>query len=208
MLGDEVTDYRRSYFRRASSADEDEPASEGFSTFIKIPDDWRRKQEETTLPREALSFGPMVLLGGLGLTVLILFFKNLRSEAARAIPWKRLSLWAGWALVAFYIIFAFGDRFPTFLNAYNTAIPYKTTLGVLGIIALLGGPFSFGFLVLLFGVGWYYAKLAFGEERLTTWAGMPGVYYRDALWIGLGGSAGLLGQPDTRASSGTQADPS
>lgn len=193
VLGDEVTDYRRSYFRRSSSADEDEPASEGFSTFIKIPDDWRRKQEVTTLPREALTFGPMVLLGGLSLTVLILFFKNLRSEAARSIPWKRLSLWAAWALVAFYIVFAFGDRVPDFLNAYNTAIPYKTTLGVLGIIALLGGPFSFGFLVFLFGVGWYYAKLAFGEERLTAWAGMPGVYYRDALGIALGGSAGLLG---------------
>ncbi len=193
VLGDEVTDYRRSYFRRSGSADEDEPASEGFSTFIKIPDDWRRKQEETTLPRETLTFGPIVLLGGLGLTVLILFFKNLRSDAARAIPWKRLSLWAAWALVSFYVVFALGDRIPNFMNAYNTAIPYKTTLGVLGITALLGGPFSFGFLVLLFGVGWYYAKVAFGEERLIGWAGMAGSYYRDALWIGLGGSAGLLG---------------
>ncbi len=193
VLGDEVTDYRRSYFRRSGSADEDEPASEGFSTFIKIPDDWRRKQEETTLPREALTFGPIVLLGGLGLTALILFFKNLRSQAARAIPWKRLALWAVWGLAAFYVVFALGDRIPNFMNAYNTAIPYKTTLGVLGIIALLGGPISFGFLVLLFGMGWYYSTVAFGEERLTGWMAMPGEYYRDALWIGLGGSAGLLG---------------
>lgn len=193
VLGDEVTDYRRSYFRRSGSADEDEPASEGFSTFIKIPDDWRRKQEETTLPREALTFGPIVLLVGLGLAVLIIFFKNLRSEPARSVPWRRLSLWAVWALVAFYVVFALGDRIPNFMNAYNTAIPYKTTLGVLAIIALLGGPFSFGLLVLLFGVAWYYAKLAFGEERLAGWTGMPGAYYRDALWVGLGGSAGLLG---------------
>ena len=193
VLGDEVADYRRSYFRRSGSADEDEPASEGFSTFIKIPDDWRRKQEEATLPRETLAFGPVVLLGGLGLTALIIFLKNLRSEAARAIPWKRLSLWAVWAVVSFYAVFAFGDRIPNFLNAYNTAIPYKTMLGVLGITALLGGPFSFGLLVLLLGVGCYYARLAFGEERLTGWAGMPAAYYRDALWIGLGGGAGLLG---------------
>jgi len=193
VLGDEVTDYRRAYFRRSGSADEDEPASEGFSAFIKIPDDWRRKQEETTLPREALAFGPIVLLGGLGLTVLIIFFKNLRSELARAIPWKRLSLWAVWGLAAFYAVFALGDRIPNFLNVYNTAVPYKTTLGVLGIFALLGGPFAFGVLVLLFGVAWYYANLAFGGERLPRWAGMPEKYYRDALWIGLGGSAGLLG---------------
>ena len=190
LLGDEVTDYRRSYFQRSG---EDEPVSEGFSTYIKIPDDWRRKQEEATLPRETLAIGPMVLLGGLGLTVLIIFFKNLRSDAARAIPWKRLSLWAVWAVVSFYVVFAFGDRIPNSLNAYNTAIPYKTMLGVLGITALLGGPFSFGLLVLLFGVGCYYARVAFREERLTSWAGMPGTYYRDALWIGLGGSAGLLG---------------
>ena len=193
VLGDEVTDYRRSYFRRSGSADEDEPPSEGFSTFIKIPDDWRRKQQETTLPREALTFGPVVLLGGLGLTALIVFLTKLRSEAARAIPWRRLALWGVWGLAAFYVVFALGDRVANFMNAYNTAIPYKTTLGVLGIVALLGGPFSFGFLVLLFAVGWYYATAAFGEERLTGWTGMPGAYYRDALWIGLGGSAGLLG---------------
>ncbi|HEY6944200.1 MAG TPA: lysostaphin resistance A-like protein [Candidatus Acidoferrum sp.] len=193
VLGDEVTDYRRAYFRRSGSADEDEPVSEGFSKFIKIPDDWRRKQEETTLPREAVTFGPIVLLGGLGLTALIVFLKNLRSEAARAIPWRRLSLWAAWGLVAFYVVFALGDRIPNFMNAYNTAIPYKTTLGILGVFALLGGPFSFGVLVLLLGVAWYYAKLAFGEDSLPGWAGMPGKYYRDALCIGLGGSAGLLG---------------
>jgi hypothetical protein len=48
-------------------------------------------------------------------------------------------------------------------------------------------------LVALFGGAWYYAKLAFGEERIPGWLGMPAAYYRDALWIALGGSAGLLG---------------
>jgi membrane protease YdiL (CAAX protease family) len=194
LLGNEVTDYRRLYFRRSGSADEDEPPSEGFSAFIKIPDDWRRKQEEATLPREILTLGiPIVFLVGLGLTALIIFLKNLRSEAARAVPWKRLSFWAAWGLVSFYVLIALGDHIPKAMNAYNTAIPFKTMLGVESIIALLGGPFSFGFLVLLFGVAWYYAKFAFGEEHLPGWAGMPGGYYRDAFWIGLGGSAGLLG---------------
>jgi len=194
VLGDEVTDYRRSYFRRSGSADENEPASEGFSTFIKIPDDWRRKQEETTLPRELLTFGaPIMLLGGMGLTALILFLKNLRSEAAHAVPWRRLSLWATWGVISFYLVFVLGNRIPSLMNSYNTAVPFKTTLGIVGISALLGGPVSFGFLVFLFGVAWYYARVAFGEERLPGWAGMPGEYYRDALWIGLGGSTVLLG---------------
>jgi hypothetical protein len=91
------------------------------------------------------------------------------------------------------LVFALGNRIPIALNTYNTAIPFKTMVGLIGIGALLGGPFNFGFLVLLFGVAWYYARLAFGEERFPSWAGMPAAYYRDALWIGLGGSAGLLG---------------
>ncbi|OLB36393.1 MAG: hypothetical protein AUH11_11145 [Acidobacteria bacterium 13_2_20CM_57_17] len=193
VLGDEVTDYRRAYFRRSGSADEDEPASEGFSTFIKIPDDWRRKQEETTLPRDAITFGPIVLLVGLGLTAFILFLKNLRSEAARAVPWRRLSLWAAWGFVSFYVVLGLGNSIPRAMNTYNTAIPFRTAIGLGSIGALLGGPFSFGVLVLLFGAAWYYAKLAFAEENLPGWAGMPGHYYRDALWIGLGGSGGLLG---------------
>ena len=173
VLGDEVTDYR---------------------TYIKIPDDWRRKQEELTLPRTVLNYGlPILLLGGLGITALILFLKNLRSDEARSIPWKRLSLWASWGLVGYVLVFALGNRIATFLNAYNTAIPLKTTLGIVGISALLGGPFNFGFLLILFGISWYYAKRAFGEEHIPGWAGMPTAYYRDALWIGLGGAGAVLG---------------
>jgi hypothetical protein len=173
VLGDEVTNYR---------------------TYIKIPDDWRRKQEEITLPRMLLNYAlPILFLGGLGIAALVLFLKNLRSEAARSIPWKRLSLWAFWGLAGYVLVFALGNRIPNFLNAYNTAIPLKTMLGVVAITALLGGPFNFGFLLLLFGISWYYAKCAFGEEHIPGWTGMPAAYYRDALWIGLGGFALVLG---------------
>jgi hypothetical protein len=98
-----------------------------------------------------------------------------------------------WGLAAFLLVFALGNRIPSALNAYNTAIPLKTWLGIIGIGALLGGPFNFGFLLLVFGIAWYYAMRAFGEEQLPGWTGMPAAYYRDALWIGLGGAAALLG---------------
>src|SRR4029077_15737206 len=124
-------------------------------------------------------------------TALILFLKNLRSEEARSIPWKRLSLWASWGVVAYVLVFALGNGIPNFLNAYNTAIPLKTTLGIAAIGALLGGLFNFGFLLILFGISWYYAKRAFGAEPIPGWAGMPAAYYRDALWIGLGGAAAM-----------------
>ena len=49
-----------------------------------------------------------------------------------------------------------------------------------------------GGIVLIFGVAWDLPR-AFGEERIPRWFGMTGNYYRDAFWIGLGGSALLLG---------------
>jgi membrane protease YdiL (CAAX protease family) len=195
VLGEEVADYRGSYYLKSESREEQEKKEgSAFGIFIKIPDDWRRKQEESTLPRILLNYGiPILFFGGLGITALILFLKNLKSEAARSVPWKRLSRWALWSLGAFLLAFALGNRIPSALNAYNTAIPLKTWLGIIGISALLGGPFNFGFLLVVFGTAWYYAKRAFGDEQLPNWMGMPAAYYRDAFWIGLGGAAALLG---------------
>ena len=195
VQGDEVTDYRGAYYPKPEAREEAEQKSgEGFWRFIKIPEDWRRKKEETTLPRVVFDYGiPIFFFAGGGIAILILFLTNLWSEAARAIPWKRLSRWAIWALVSFLLVFALGDRIAMALNAYNTAIPLKTTFGVIGISAILGGPFNFGWMALIFGAAWYYAKRAFGDEQLPGWLGMPGAYYRDALWIGLGGTGALMG---------------
>jgi hypothetical protein len=190
VLGDEVTDYRQSYYPEAR----DEPEDAAFGEYIKIPDEWRWKHKESTLVRTIFAYIlPILLLAGGAITMLILFLKNLRTEEARAIPWKRLSLWALWGLAAYYVTFALGDRIAAVLNAYNTAIPLKTTLGLVGIGAVLGGPFSFALIAVVFGVAWYYAKRAFGEENIPGWKGMPAAYYRDALFIGIGGAAGLLG---------------
>jgi hypothetical protein len=173
VLGDEVANYR---------------------TYIKVPDDWRRKQGELTLPRVVVDYAvPVLLYLGLGLAALILFLKNLRSEAVRSIPWKRLGFWSTWGLLAYVLVFFLGNGIPTFLNLYNTAIPYKTMLGGLGVGFILGAAFYFSALAVLFGTAWYYASRAFGEDRIPHWTSMPPAYYRDALWIGLGGGAALLG---------------
>jgi len=173
VLGDEVTNYR---------------------TYVKIPGEWRRKQEELSLFRVSFGFViPILFAAGLGLTALIIFLMNLKSEAARAIPWKRISLWASWGLLGYLVIFVLGNRIQNFLNAYNTAIPLKVMFGGIAIGALLGAPLYFGGIGVLFGMAWYYAGRAFGADRMPGWFGMPASYYRDALWIGLGGSAGLIG---------------
>jgi membrane protease YdiL (CAAX protease family) len=173
ILGDEIANYR---------------------TYIKISDDWRRKQEERTLPRMLVDYAvPLLFYLGLGIAALVFFLKNLRSEAVRSIPWKRLGIWSSWGLLAYVLVFFLGNRIPSFLSLYNTAIPYKTLLGGLGVGFILGGALYFSALALLLGTAWYYASRAFGEERIPNWSGMQPSYYRDAIWIGLGGGAALLG---------------
>jgi hypothetical protein len=173
VLGDEVSDYR---------------------TYIKIPDDWRRRQSELTLPRVLISMVlPILVLAGFVVVALIVFLKNLRSDDAHSIPWRRLAVWGLWGLAAYVIIFAFGNRIASFMNAYQTAIPLKTMIVGIGIGAVLGAAVYFSGIVLLFGMAWYFARRAFGEERLPGWTGMPPLYYRDALLIGVGGTAALIG---------------
>jgi len=98
-----------------------------------------------------------------------------------------------WALVAYLLLFALGNRIPNLLNIYNTAVPLKTWFGIMGISALFGVCLNFGGITLLFGTTWYFAKRAFADDQIPSWTGMPAAYYRDAFWIGLGGAAGLLG---------------
>ena len=195
VLGDEVVDYRGSYYSKPEEREELEE-KEGGTTwmFIKIPDEWRRKQEEQTLSRTLYSFAvPILLFGSLGITAIVLFFKNLRSENMRAIPWRPLVFWSLWGLVAYGLVVGLGNRIQFFLNSYQTAIPFKTMLGGIVIGLLLGAVFYAGGLAMLFGVGAYFSNRAFGEERLPVGARMPGIYYRDALWIGVCGTAGIVG---------------
>jgi len=165
----------------------------GYRTFIQIPEEWRRKQGEETLSRTLYKIGMIVFYVALGFTPLVIFLKNLRSPAAASIPWRQMALWSVWALAGFIAIFSLGNRIPTFLAQYDTAIPLKFLLGGLGIGVIFGAGFYFGGLMLLFGLAWYFCARAFGEERLPSWTGMPREYYRDALGIAAGGSAALLG---------------
>ena len=138
ILGDEVSNYR---------------------AYIKIPDDWRRRQEELTLPRVILSMVlPVLVFGGVIITALIVFLKNLRSEDAHAIPWRRIAMWGLWGLAGYVITFALGDSLAAFLNTYKTAVPFKSMLAGIGIGALLGVVLVFAGIVLLFGLAWFFAQ--------------------------------------------------
>jgi len=172
VLGDEVTNYR---------------------TYIKIPDEWSRKREEQTLSRTLHLVGRYSFFAALGLIALILFLVKLRSPAAASIPWRRFARWAPWGAACFLAVFALGNRLPMFLASYDTAIPLKFMFGGIAIGVLFGAGFYFAVLLLLFGLTWFYGAPAFGEDRLPAWKGMPAAYYRDALLIGIGGTAALAG---------------
>jgi membrane protease YdiL (CAAX protease family) len=173
VLGSEVSNYR---------------------TFIKIPEEWRRTHEERTLLRIIISIViPFLFYAALGLTALIVFLKNLRTELARSIPWRRIAVWSMWALAGCLAVLALGNIVPGAMNVHNTGNPLKLTYAGLAIIVLFGVPFYVGVIALLFGLAWYFGSRAFGDERLPSWMGMSPAYYRDALWIGVGGSTGLVG---------------
>jgi hypothetical protein len=110
-----------------------------------------------------------------------------------AVPWKRLTKWGAAALAAYALNVYCGDRIQYFLNTYSTAIPFKTVIGTLVIGIVLGAVFNAGGIILLAGFGAYFSNRAFGAERLPVGGRMPALYYRDALFLGLGGSAGYLG---------------
>ncbi|HKN76751.1 MAG TPA: CPBP family intramembrane glutamic endopeptidase [Candidatus Acidoferrum sp.] len=195
VLGDEVCEYRGTYYSKPEAREELEAREGGTGwMFIKIPDEWRRKQDEQTLFRTIYGFSvPILLFAGIGITALILFFKNLGSEAMRAVPWRRLSLWAIGGVVAHILIVGFGNAFQYFLNSYQTAIPFKTMMGGLAVGLLVLAFLYVGGLAALFGFASYFSNRAFGSERLPVGSRMPAVYYRDALWIGVCGTTGFLG---------------
>lgn len=169
----------------------DEPAN--YRTYIKVPEEFARKQDAGTLPRTLFLIGRLVLEIGLGLAVLVLYFKTSRTPPFVNVPWRRMVLWGGIGFAAFALNLFFGDNFARDLAMYPTAYPLKIYYAGLAVRYVLFGALVFGSLVLLFGFAWYFAVRAFGEDRVPTWLGMPSDYYRDAFWIGIGGAALLVG---------------
>jgi len=127
------------------------------------------------------------------LAVLVFYFKSFRSLPAVNVPWRRILLWGAAGFAALALSLLFGNNFVTDLSSYPTAYPLKIYYAALAVRYVLFAALVFAGLVLLFGLAWYFSVRAFGEERVPTWLGMPGNYYRDAFCIGLGGATFLIG---------------
>jgi Type II CAAX prenyl endopeptidase Rce1-like len=169
----------------------DEPAN--FRTYIKIPEEFGRKQGEQTVGRILVGAGQIGVLLGLLISVVVFFFKRFRRQPAITVPWRRLFGLGLAGLVGFLVSFSFGRGIPTLLAQYSTTMPLRLFFGTAAVGIFLLGALLFGAITLLLGLAWSFAVRAFGVEPLPTLFGMPADYYRDAFWIGVGGSALLIG---------------
>ncbi len=169
----------------------DEPAD--YQTFIKIPEEFARKQNEEGVGRILVGAGQVAVVLGLVVSLLVYFFKRLRVQPAVRVPWRRLFGWGAVGLAAYLVSFVWGNRIPLLMANYSTTMPLRLYFGTVAVFILLSGAFLLGAIMLLFGFAWSFAARAFGEAQLPSWFGMPRDYYRDAFWIGLGGSAVLIG---------------
>jgi len=169
----------------------DEPVN--FRTYIKIPDEFVQKQEELSLPRVLFFILEIVAVATAGILVLVLYFVRTRKEPGPTVPWRRLILWGSAGVAAYVFQFLLGKGVPSTLIEYSTAFPWKLFVSGIVVRQFMAVAFLEGLLVLLFGLAWHYAARAFGEESIPSWFGMQPEYYRDAFWIGVGGSAALIG---------------
>jgi hypothetical protein len=102
-------------------------------------------------------------------------------------------LWGSVGSAAFVLSLLFGNMLSNAFAQYPTEYPLKIYYAALAVRYIVSGATVLGALVLFFGLAWFFAARAFGEEQIPTWLGMPGEYYRDAFWIAIGGSAFLIG---------------
>ena len=168
----------------------DEPAD--FRTYIKIPENFARREEEQTLSRTLALVGQVIVGLSLLIALLVLYFKNLR-QSSGSVPWRRLFGWSCVGVVGLAVGFFLGRGIPGLLSSYQTSMPMRLFLGTVAVGIFLLGAVALGLLTVLFGLAWSFGARAFGEEHLPTWLAMPANYYRDAFWIGVGGSALLIG---------------
>ncbi len=168
----------------------DEPAD--YRTYIKIPEDFARRQEEQSFGRILFIVAQTALGIGLFVAVVVYYFKRLRT-APVTVPWRRMLTWGLAGLAAFILFFVIGKGLNSFLLQYQTALKLRMFLASTAIGILIFSGVVVGGLTLLFGLAWNFAARAFSQEQLPTWLGMPGDYYRDAFWIALGGTALLTG---------------
>jgi len=164
-----------------------------YRTYIKIPEEFSRKQREQTLPRTLISASQILLGVALLIGVIVFYFKRMRVEPVVHVPWQRMFQWGFAGLAIFLGNFLLGKGIPSLFEQYPTEMSLRLFYATMAVGVFIFAALVLGGIVLTYGLAWHFGARAFGDERLPTWLGMPGNYYRDAFWIALGGSALWIG---------------
>jgi hypothetical protein len=168
-----------------------EPAN--YRTYIKIPEEFTIKIGQRSLLRTLFGFGKGILYVVFALGILVTYFRTSRGDTAFRVPWRKMMVWGVVVLVAYLVHSLCGTGIARTFNSYPTATPWKIYVAGIAVGQAIACALLAGGLVLLCGLLWYFAARAFGKDALPTVTGMPGDYYRDAFWLGVGGTAALVG---------------
>jgi Type II CAAX prenyl endopeptidase Rce1-like len=163
----------------------------GYRIFIHLPEDWVRRQTESTLAGTMKAIGLIVLLAAFGIAVLVVFFRNLKQPAMAAVPWRRIAKWSLAVLIA--AAAGFATMAPQYLSAYHTDLPFRIYAATVVIVLSLGAVLFFSAVFFLLGLAWFFLARICGAEQMPGWRGMSATYYRDAFVVGLAGCATILG---------------
>ena len=163
----------------------------GYRIFIHVPEEWKRRQTQTTLADTARSIGLALLAAAFVIAVLAVFFRSLKQHDVAAVPWRQLGKLALVVLVA--SVATFITQAPQYLAGYRTDLPFRTFLGTTVIVLSLSGLVLYSAVIFLFGLALFFLARSYGSGRLRIRRPMPRAYYRDALFIGVCGTAVVFG---------------
>jgi len=163
-----------------------------YQTFIKIPDEWKRQQTDESVARTLFAVLKLLFYTAVAITALAFFLRRIKSQAMKAIPWRRLALWGSAGGAATALTIATGNALPKALAQYPTAIPLKVMWAETIFSFLLFALALGGIVTLLFAMAAFFLREAYSEVDWPGWHRMPREYYRDALFIALGGTAALI----------------
>ena len=107
-----------------------------------------------------------------------------------------LACWGMVGVVAYALNFGLGEGIPALMSQYQTSMSLAF-VSAQRLLACSSWAFCLGGITLVYGLAWNFGARAFGEEQIPGWLGMPGNYYRDAFWIGVGriGGADWIAAP-------------
>jgi hypothetical protein len=163
----------------------------GYRTFIHLPEDWVRRQNQNTLANTAQTVLLLSLVGAFGIAILTIFLRNLKNPQITAVPWRRIALWSLGVLAASLVRFVALE--PQYMLTYRTDQPFTTFIGTLLISQALGAALFYSSAILLFGLAWFFLARAYGSDRLPFSRKMASAYYRDAALVGFCGWAIFIG---------------